>query len=132
MCITLLTEVVANSYTITTLASFNGTNGSNPSGRLLRDSSGNLFGTTTSGGAKSDGAVLEVKANSNAITTLASINGTNGSLPYGGLLEDSSGNLFGTTLYGGTNSDGTIFEVEAKRQSVVAEYSCWALNWPLS
>ena len=44
-------EIVNGSGTITTLASFNGTNGFDPEASLIEDSSGNLFGTTDGGGA---------------------------------------------------------------------------------
>ena len=94
-------EVAHGSGTITTLASFNGTNGADPIGGLVEDSSGNLFGTTHDGGASGDGTVFEVAQGSGTITTLASFNGTNGANPVGGLVEDSSGNLFGTTYDGG-------------------------------
>jgi uncharacterized repeat protein (TIGR03803 family) len=104
-------EVVAGSGTITTLATFNGTNGANPDGRLLEDSHGDLFGTTYAGGASNDGTVFEVAAGSGAVTTLASFNGTNGQEPRAGLAEDGSGNLFGTTYLGGASNDGTVFEV---------------------
>ena len=106
-------EVQAGSGTITTLASFNGTNGEWPIGGLVEDSSGNLFGTTEYGGAKDDGTVFEVQAGSGTIATLASFNGTDGAYPETGLVEDSSGNLFGTTGGGGSNGDGTVFEVQA-------------------
>ena len=53
------------------------------------------------GGASNDGTVFEVAAGSGAITTLASFNGTNGLEPFAGLVEDSSGNLFGTATDGG-------------------------------
>ena len=41
------------------------------------------------------------------------LTGSNGVGPFAGLVEDSSGNLFGTTSQGGTSSDGTVFEVAA-------------------
>ena len=106
-------EVQAGSGTITTLASFNLSNGANPDARLVEDSSGNLFGTTYMGGANGDGTVFEVQAGSGTITTLASFNGTNGQWSEAGLVEDSSGNLFGTTQYSGANGEGTVFEVQA-------------------
>jgi uncharacterized repeat protein (TIGR03803 family) len=106
-------EVKAGSGTITTLASFNGANGANPSGGLFEDSSGNLFGTTESGGAANDGVVFEVQVGSGTITTLASFNGANGAGANGSLIEDNSGNLFGTTASGGAANDGTVFEVQA-------------------
>jgi len=75
------------------------------------DSSGNLYGTASSGGASKDGTVFELAHGGHYITALASFNGTNGSAPYGGLIMDSSGNLFGTTTGGGASKDGTVFEV---------------------
>ena len=51
----------------------------------------------TAAAPSDDGTVFEVAAGSGTITTLASFNGTNGAHPHGGLVEDSSGNLFGTT-----------------------------------
>ena len=46
--------------TLTTLVSFNGTNGSEPSSGLVADSAGDLFGTTYSGGTSGDGTVFEI------------------------------------------------------------------------
>jgi uncharacterized repeat protein (TIGR03803 family) len=107
-------EVQAGSGTITTLANFSvASNAFAPSAGLVMDSKGNLFGTTSEGGPSNAGAVFEVQAGSGSATTLASFNGTNGFRPMAGLIEDSSGNLFGTTSGGGTSSDGTLFEVQA-------------------
>src|SRR5262249_35148358 len=107
-------ELAAGSSTITTLASFQGdTTYPDPNGDLVRDSHGNLFGTTWHGGAFGYGRVFEVAAGSGAVTTVASFNGTNGANPLAGLVMDSSGNLFGTTQYGGTSNSGTVFEVAA-------------------
>ena len=105
-------EVVAGSGTITTLASFsfNGTDGRAPYAGVIEDNSGNLFGTTTQGGAAGLGTVFEVVAGSGTITTLAYFNGTDGQIPFAGVIEDNSGNLFGTTTGGGTNGYGTVFE----------------------
>ena len=104
-------EIEAGSNAVTTLASFNGTNGAEPRAGLIEDSSGNLFGTTDDGGADNDGTVFEIAAGSGAVTTLATFNDTNGADPNGGLIEDSSGNLFGTTTGGGSSDDGTVFEI---------------------
>jgi uncharacterized repeat protein (TIGR03803 family) len=111
-------EVTAGSNTITTLASFNNTNGANPLAALVEDSSGNLFGTTTYGGANNAGTVFEVVAGSGAITTLASFTGSNGANPEAGLVNDSSGNLFGTTVSGGASGYGTVFEVSAGSNAI--------------
>ena len=104
-------EVANGANVVTTLASFNGTDGSNPDTGLILDSAGDLFGTTTAGGAAGDGTVFEVVHGSNAITRLASFSGANGSNPSGSLAIDSSGNLYGATSAGGIDSDGVVFEL---------------------
>ena len=82
------------------------------------DSAGDLFGTASAGGASSDGTVFEIAAGSTAITALASFNGTNGANPASSITLDGSGNLFGTTEYGGS-SGGKVFEI-AKGSSFLA------------
>jgi uncharacterized repeat protein (TIGR03803 family) len=104
-------ELAHGAHQITALASFNGTSGSKPDASLIMDSSGNLFGTTTGGGASKDGTVFELAQGSGTITTLVSFNGTNGSDPEDALIMDSSGNLYGTTNAGGASNDGTVFEL---------------------
>jgi uncharacterized repeat protein (TIGR03803 family) len=47
------------------------------------------------------------------LTTLASFSIPNGANPYGGVVEDSSGNFFGTTQNGGSSGDGTVFGIKA-------------------
>jgi len=111
-------EVAAGSSSITTVASFNGLNGANPWAGLVQDSSGDLFGTTSAGGAYGYGTVFEVKHGSNSITTLAYFSYFNGAVPVGGLVLDSSGDLFGTTDYGGPANDGVVFELAAGSSSI--------------
>jgi uncharacterized repeat protein (TIGR03803 family) len=105
-------ELAHGKHTITTLASFDGTDGAGPLGGLVMDSNGNLYGITEQGGASNYGTVFEVAKGSGAITTLASFNGFgNGGTPGGPLIMDSSGNLYGTTSGGGPHSGGTVFEL---------------------
>jgi len=83
--------------------------GAVPYGRLLRDSSGNLYGTTEFGGVYSEGTIFELQLLNGSyayhvIYSFCQSNLTNcpdGSLPEAGLYEDSGGNLYGTTTYGG-------------------------------
>jgi uncharacterized repeat protein (TIGR03803 family) len=111
-------ELAHGSGTITTLASFNGSNGQSPAGGLMMDISGNLYGTTSAGGAAGDGTVFELARGSSTITTLASFSGSNGQNPEGGVIEDSSGNLCGTTYSGGTYGVGTVFELAAGSSTI--------------
>ncbi len=96
--------------TPTTLVSFN----TNPNS-LMIDASGNLFGTTYSSGASNLGTVFEIAKTdtgyASTATTLATFDGSNGAYPTGGLVADAAGNLFGTTLFGGTSNLGTVFEI---------------------
>src|SRR5262249_42396638 len=103
-------EIAADGHTVTTLASFNGDNGSTPAPTLVRDHNGNLFGTTYSG----DGTVFELAAGRRSITTLGRFNAaTTGSTPASDMVLDSHGNLFGTTASGGPNQQGGVFEIVA-------------------
>src|SRR5262245_29490101 len=67
--------------TITTLVSFNGTNGSHPVATLIQGNDGWFYGTTSYGGANNKGTVFKVATNG-VLTTVASFNGLNGSYPY--------------------------------------------------
>jgi uncharacterized repeat protein (TIGR03803 family) len=104
-------EIAAGSHTITALASFQGTNGSNPQAGLTIDSQGNLYGVSNVGGANKLGTVWELAKGSNTITTLASFNETNGATPFGSVSVDSQGNVYGTTSVGGSSKDGTVWEI---------------------
>jgi uncharacterized repeat protein (TIGR03803 family) len=87
-----------------------------PSGELVRDCKGNLFGVTAQGGVNNLGAVYEVSppAHEGAAWTekvIYSFNGTDGTIPAGPLLLGGLGQLFGTTISGGINGSGTVFEL---------------------
>jgi uncharacterized repeat protein (TIGR03803 family) len=79
---------------------------------LVRDHAGNLFGTTSYGGAHNLGSVFVISPGGGE-TVLYSF-GTNpndGFYPYGGVVLDKAGNLYGTTSIGGTSNRGTVFKV---------------------
>jgi uncharacterized repeat protein (TIGR03803 family) len=111
-------ELVNNgggSYTPTTLASFNLTDGEYPVAGLVADAAGDLFGTTDVGGANGDGTAFEIAKTGGGYastpTTLVSFNGADGAGPVAGLIADAAGNLFGTTSDGGEAGCGTVFEL---------------------
>jgi len=112
-------EIAQSSSAITTLASFEYTDGFGPLAGVVLDPYDNLYGTTQLGGASGDGTVFELADGSSAITTLASFNGANGQNPLTSVALDPFGNIFGTTAYGGNLSlnsgfgDGTVFEIAA-------------------
>ena len=105
---------VSSGGTETILHSFAGgtTDGLGARAGVVMDSAGNLYGTTFAGGMKGDGTVFELSPTGTE-TILHSFTGgtSDGSGPLAGLIIDSAGNLFGTTAYGGTNGDGTVFKV---------------------
>jgi len=114
-------EVAAGTHTLSTLVTFNGTNGEEPYASLIADANGNLYGTTSGGGANSGGTVFEIAAGTHTLSTLTSFNGTNGQQPYASLIADASGNLYGTTNTGGANDDGTVFELSPVRLELVSK-----------
>jgi len=106
--------------TTTVLHNFTGSpDGSTPYGALAIDSSGNLYGTTIQGGTSNLGVVFKVTS-SGTETVLHSFTGKpDGSTPYGGLILDSSGNLYGTTVAGGSSNTGTVFKTTSTGTTTV-------------
>ena len=80
---------------------------------LVRDSAGNLYGVAWSGGTHDLGTVFKIDAKTHAETLLHAFAGgaDDGAHPSGPLLLDPQGNLFGTTLNGGPNDTGVVFEI---------------------
>jgi uncharacterized repeat protein (TIGR03803 family) len=96
---------------LTVLHNFSGTGGVEPQGDLVRDSAGNIYGATALGGTANQGTVWKLDTSS-VLTVLHSFAGPpDGTQPVGQMLQDASGNLYGTTVLGGTSSMGTVFKV---------------------
>jgi uncharacterized repeat protein (TIGR03803 family) len=93
-----------------------GADGGAPSGDLLRDAQGNLYGTTVVGGAHGSGTVFKVSASGTETVLYSFSGGADGAQPYGSLVRDGQGNLYGTTRYGGADGAGTVFKVTASRR----------------
>jgi uncharacterized repeat protein (TIGR03803 family) len=100
---------------LTTLATFNGTNGSEPNQRLTFDSAGDIFGTTNRGGQNSSGTIFEIPAATHSLTTLYSFSFFTGEFPNGGLVLDNVGNLYGTASF-----DSTLFKFNISTKSYTA------------
>jgi hypothetical protein len=100
-------QVARAGVTFTNLVVFNGTNGDVPRGKLLLGADGNFYGVTATGGANGGywGTVFQMAPNG-TLNTLALFDGTNGDYPCAGLVSDAEGNLYGTTLSGGTPASG--------------------------
>ena len=110
----------------TVLYTFQGTtDGGSPYSGVIRDKAGNIYGTTTGGGNGNgpDGCGVVFKVDTNGVeTVLHTFTGqsTDGCHPYARLIQDKSGNIYGTTVYGGGSLDsGVIFKVDTNGNETV-------------
>jgi uncharacterized repeat protein (TIGR03803 family) len=86
--------------------------GAYPFGKLVRNEAGDLYGTTSSGGGQFGeqyGTVFQLKS-TGKLRNLIVFTGLNGISPTAGVIEDSAGNLYGTTIEGGPSAEGTVFK----------------------
>jgi len=119
-------SVRAQTYTV--LYAFTGkADGNGPYGGLVRDSAGNLYGTTIGGGdgLYPNGTVFKLSSRGK-LTPLHGFaaDRTEGVWPFAGLVRDSVGNLYGMTADGGTLGQGTVFKVGKKSKfSVLHSFS---------
>jgi uncharacterized repeat protein (TIGR03803 family) len=103
---------VAPNGTETVLYSFSGgADGAYPFSPLVRDSAGNLYGTTSMGGSANAGVVFKVTPSGTETVLHSFTGGADGVTPIGGLLRDNTGNLYGTTSQGGSYNDGVLFKL---------------------
>jgi uncharacterized repeat protein (TIGR03803 family) len=112
----------AQAQTYTVLHRFKGspTDGAQPVSGLIRDSAGNLYGTTSVGGPSTGAtnAGVVFKLDKTGETVLHSFTGgADGASPTAGVIQDSAGNLYGTTRYGGSSSRcsygcGVVFKLD--------------------
>lgn len=103
-------------WTSTVLHSFKNRRGAYLEGGLLMDGAGNLYGGTLAGGPDGDGVVFELSPppagrTKWTETILHVFTGGDGQSPWGTLIADSAGNLYGTTWIGGPNGDAVVFEL---------------------
>jgi uncharacterized repeat protein (TIGR03803 family) len=104
-----------------------GSDGGNPVGKLTQDAQGNMYGVTYAGGSipsTAYGTVFKITAAGvesvlYSFCQLASC--TDGARPAGALTLDASGNLYGTTILGGTNNAGVLFKITAEAAESILE-----------
>jgi uncharacterized repeat protein (TIGR03803 family) len=115
----------------TVLYSFQGSpDGQLPASGLLRDAAGNLFGTTAGGGASGNGTVFQLDPSGKETVLYSFAGGSDGSAPYGNLIQDSAGNLYGTTSAGGGSGCydhqgcGSVFKLDKTgKETVLHKFS---------
>ena len=89
--------------TLTTLHSFDGTDGSGADAALIQATDGNFYGTTSGFGSNNLGTVFKITP-SGALTVLHSFDGADGQLSYAPLIEGSNSDLYGTTEFGANSA----------------------------
>jgi uncharacterized repeat protein (TIGR03803 family) len=88
-------------------------------GSLVRDSAGNLYGTTYIGGLGSIGTVFKLRPNRQINILHSFFGGDDGMYAYGSLVRDPSGNLYGVTYFGGVFEGGTAFKVDSNDNETI-------------
>jgi uncharacterized repeat protein (TIGR03803 family) len=121
--LTLVPTLPAQTQTLTVLHNFTGVpDGDEPTGGLLLDAAGNLYGVTTRGGTIGFGSVFKVDPSANESVLYSFAGSPDGMSPVAGLVQDAAGNLYGVTSYGGAPSNcgplgtagpgcGTVFKL---------------------
>lgn len=102
--------------TTTVLHAFVGTDGMHPNGGLVADNQGNLYGTTSAGGAQGLGTVFKLTSPNSAngtwtLTTLHNFSGPDGASPIAGVTFGPDGSIYGATPAGGSEGTGIIFKI---------------------
>jgi uncharacterized repeat protein (TIGR03803 family) len=105
-----------------------GADGGKPYGGLVLDMAGNLYGTTAYGGRNKCtspdgfvgcGTVFRVDPGGKETALYSFAGGTDGANPDASLLRDATGNLYGTTEFGGTSGNGTVFKIDATGKETI-------------
>jgi uncharacterized repeat protein (TIGR03803 family) len=118
LCATTAIALPAQIATLTTIHRFCSQSGCPdgyyPLAGLVQATNGGLYGTTSGGGTDSAGTIFKITPGG-TLTTLYSFcpqtNCTDGAGPQAGLVQAANGDLYGTTIGGGANDDGTIFKI---------------------
>jgi uncharacterized repeat protein (TIGR03803 family) len=101
-------------------------------GRLIRDSAGNLYGTTLDVGTYGAGSVFKVDPTGTTTILYNFTGGADGAQPVGGLIRDSEGNLYGTANWtnGNPNQGGVVFKLDpAGNYTVLHTFTYGAGGW---
>jgi uncharacterized repeat protein (TIGR03803 family) len=99
---------------LTPLYSFSFIDGETPTAGLVQGTDGNFYGTTFEGGSNLDyGTVFQISSNGAFNSLYSFTNGIDGANPYAGLAQGANGAFYGTTVNGGSNHNGAVFEITA-------------------
>jgi len=123
-----IAAITSSAQTETILHSFTcqPTDGCSPNGGVTVDSSGNIYGTTITGGSNGAGTVFELTT-SGQFSLLYSFGSapSDGFNPYEGVTLDSHGNIYGTTYEGGLDQFGTVFKLTPTgTETILYSFTC--------
>ncbi len=112
----------------TTLHNFDQTDGGLPLASMMQGSDGNLYGTTQNGGTSASctvgcGTLFQISPTGAFISLYSFCSESacpDGDQPIGGLVQDTNGSFYGTTPFGGTNNDGTVYRLSMGLRPFVA------------
>ncbi len=100
-----------------------GGDGGSPVDGLMMSAKGILFGTTSEGGGAGLGAVFKMAGHGTQIVLHSFQGGSDGATPNGGVIENASGTLFGTTTAGGASGAGTVYSVKGTTETVLYSFA---------
>jgi uncharacterized repeat protein (TIGR03803 family) len=118
--------------TLTTLHSFDNSDGASPKAALVQASDGNFYGTTPWGGPNGGGTIFKITP-TGVLTTLYSFGDMDN--PESALVQASDGNFYGTAIGGGTRGSGAVFEITPSGTlrtlySFCSQPNCADGDWP--
>ncbi len=116
--LTIFATQFMQAQTLRLLHAFDVTDGATPVASLLRDSLGNLYGTTNAGGTSNDGTVFKL-SRAGIFTVLHNFSGADGVEPQPSVFRDLAGNLYGTTAFGGAAGFGTVYKIDTSGTETV-------------
>jgi len=111
------TEIVLHNFEANLL------HGANPYAGVIRDAAGNLYGTTVNGGTSGQGVVYRLDTAGRQTVLYSFAGGADGSNPYGGVIGNSAGNLYGTTMNGGSANAGVVYKLGATGETVLYSFT---------
>jgi uncharacterized repeat protein (TIGR03803 family) len=101
-----------------------GADGAYPTAGVISDSDGNLYGTTSGGGAANAGVVFKLDTTGQETVLHSFTGGADGGYPQASVFRDAAGNLYGTTAGGGTGGAGVVFKLDtAGKETVLCSFS---------
>ena len=111
------------SQTLKVLHTFKLTDGEFPYSGLVHGSDGYLYGTTFAGGTVGCGTAFKISTSGKFKSIYSFGGGNDGCNPQASAIRDASGNLYGTTEFGGTSNAGTVFKIDSSgRESVLYSF----------